>query len=95
MRTVSACRSWPMGELWFAVSWLSGFAVRRAGSIAFPQGSLWRERPPTKRGGKVRNLLRNCHPCSVAHFGGAMAKQTWKERMEDKQDGAIKALVAA
>ena len=42
----------------------------------------------------MRNLVRNCHPCSVAHFGGAMAKQTWKERMEDKQDGAIKALVA-
>ena len=53
MRTVQACLSWPAGESWSAAFPLPVFAVIGAGFLAdsttFPQGSLWRERPP--RGG--------------------------------------------
>ena len=41
MRTLQACRSWPVGELSSAASPLPGFAVHGAGLlagwIAFPQ----------------------------------------------------------
>ena len=54
-RTLQACRPWPFWELWPAVSPPFGYAVPSAGfladSMAFPQGSLWRERPPPLRGG--------------------------------------------
>ena len=59
VRTIQACRSWPVSELWSAASPLPGFAVRSAGrlagSIAFPQGKFRRERPPAGRQGACEN----------------------------------------